>query len=575
MLSYRGPFLKDVSNLVMVSTPIPRGMVYFDKPTIPLTSTILDPNLATNGGYIRLPKGAMLYIPDEVRVFAPRLPATISPKWVKEKVLPDHANDLVFTVEDNTYLYLPKGTESSFELQSGMKVLGDLQRAANALVEAVGTYSRASSAPWSEPDVLLQTAFSSYFSTIENELFYKGGMLDCMVASVLSFTARGVLVNDASLAPNQVKIPYAVARKWVRLPEFREAYSLEGSDPQAINGFRILVGRQPTHRYTNLFSMKIVVSHPSQVSFGMNPLVVNLFNGDFDGDTVHVLMPSTAEGRADLPKMSIEKLFPISKPGKELKGLSLPTDGGRASLVSSATLAAFTEGELLGFSCNWKDLVGKEGGTGYYNDTDKAQMASFTGWARGEHHSLFEDQSEAMLDYRIIKGGEARAGGLSNSIQAMCLAKVWDDPDQEKASEQMRLVGDLKHALCQAPLDAKHGGVSEENFQTLSTMFYNPPMAPFSTKEEYRAFMVEKMELPAKSVDFVLNTFFGFSNPLKNINEVLQDVNPQFVLTRRQASTVQLPKFAELSKRPISGLHSLFIYRGKSSMEVEDENKEA
>lgn len=572
MLSYRGPFLKDVSNLVMVTTPIPRGMVYFDKPTLPLTSTILDPNLATNGGYIRLPKGAMLYIPDEVRVHAPKLPASASPKWVKDKVLPDSAKDLVFTVEDNTFLYLPRGTESSFQLQSGMKVLGDLQRAANALVEAVGTYSRNSTSPWGQPDVLLQGAFANYLSVIEKGLFYKGGMLDSMVASVLPFTARGVLVNDASLAPNQIKVPYAVVRRWVRYPEFREAYGLEDSDPQSLNGVRILVGRQPTHRYTNVFSMRIVVSHPSQVAFGMNPLTVNLFDGDFDGDTVHVLMPSTAEGRADLPKMAIEKLFPISKPGKEFKGLQLPADGGHASLISSSAIAAFTEGPLLGFSCNWHDLIGDGQGTGYYKDTDKEQMDHFATWARGEHHSLFEDQSQAMLDYRIIKGGVARAGGLSNSIQAMCLAKVWDDPDQEKASEQMRLVGDLKHALCQAPLDAKHGGVSEENFQTLSTMFYNPPMAPFQTKEEYRTFMVDQMELPAESVDFVLDTFFGFSNPLKNINDVLQDVNPQFLLTRRQASTVQLPKFAELSKAPITGLHSLFIYRGKSSMEEESEN---
>jgi len=558
------PILRSTKGFVKITKPLPKGIGYFDAKKLDLEGTVLDPKLSEEGGVIPLISGALLYIPDHVRAVAPNLPGGMNPEWVKKSVLDDEHKDLVFQVKRDSHLYIPKGINESFKLVSEMMILGDLQRASNALIEAGKTYRRSISSPWGPGREAYQKAFDFFLKTAKDELFHKGGMLDCLVASVIPFTTRAVLVNDSALRPDQVRLPWIVAKRWLSFAEFRESYGIEDKNPESLNGVPVLVGRQPTHRYSNLFSLKIVVSHKSQTSVGINPLIVNLFDGDFDGDTVHLWMPLTPEAKKEVREiLPVSKLLSMSEPGKEFKGVVLNPQN--SAQQSRDIMNVFMEGELLGKSCTWRDLIGEGEDTGYYSGIKKSEFDQFASWAKGEHGISFDKQSEAMLDYRIIKVGVARAGGLSNSIQAMCLAHVWSWKDQEQASAKMRLVGDLKHALCQEMLDAKHGGKTEQHLETLTQMFYAPDNCDFTTAEEYKEFMIENANLPEEPVNFVVDVLFGFCNPPENINEVCKRVNPLFTMTRRQGDMNLLNAFSGDSQGAPNNLHSMFIFRDKNT----------
>jgi hypothetical protein len=210
--------------------------------------------------------------------------------------------------------------------------------------------------------------------------------------------------------------------------------------------------------------------------------------------------------------------------------------------------------------------VGIPGGTGYFDDIDPADKVDYSKWATGTRET-FEDQVEAMLDYRVIKGGVARAGGLSNSIMSMCIAHVWSWKDRGAAEKMIRAVADVKHILCQDMLDAKHGGGDETDLEMLGNMFYRMGPTPYNTKEEYKEFMT-RIGLPEEGVNFIVDVFFKHADPPENINETLKKVNPFFMLTRRQASLALLTKFCELSNSPETSLHSLFVCREKGTKDV-------
>lgn len=568
MFTCSNPILRNPKGFIKITKPLPKGVGYFDVNRVDLEDTVLDPRLSDKGGVIPLISNALLYISDHIRTVAPNLPGSMNPEWVKKSVLDDEHKDLVFKVKRDSYLYIPEGINNSFKLVSEMMILGDLQRAANALIEAGRTYRRSISSPWGPGREAYQRAFDDFLKTAKDELLGKGGMLDCLVASVIPFTMRGVLVNDAFIRPDQVKLPWIVAKRWLSFSEFRESYGIDDKNPESLNGLPVLVGRQPTHRYTNLFSLRIIVSNKSQTSVGINPLVVNLFDGDFDGDTVHLWMPLTPEAKKEVREiLPVSNLLSMSKPGKEFKGIVL--DPKNSAQQSRDIMHVFMEGELLGKSCTWRDLIGEGKDTGYYSGIKKAEFDQFASWARGEHGISFDKQSEAMLDYRIIKVGVARAGGLSNSIQAMCLAYVWNWKDQDKASTKMRLVGDLKHALCQEMLDAKHGGKTEQHLETLAQMFYAPDSCEFTTAKEYKQFMIENANLPEEPVNFVIDIFFKLCNPPQNINDVCKKVNPAFVMTRRQGDMNLMDAFSADSQGAPGNLHSMFIFRDKNTGETQ------
>ncbi len=569
MFTKAGILLTSPKGLVDINKPLPRGReAYFDIPEEELKGTVLDPALAEQGGRIPLAGGALVYIPDVVNEVLPFIPAAASPNWVS-RLLPKGQEHRVFTIKPRQYAYIPRWTNESFDLRSGMRVLTPLQSAANSLVQSREGELRARNSTSRGVPQIYQRAFANYLQAIKAELFRKGGFLDCLVASVLPFTARGVLTNDTQVRPNEVRIPPSVVRKWLSYPNFRETLGIDDrQDIYALDGKRVLVGRQPSHRYTNLFSMRMRVGPPPLKSFGINPLVVNLFDGDYDGDTVWLWMPISAPARADLQKLKVERLFPLSEPGKELKGVKLSEDPMKFSSEARDVFKVFTEGPYLGRSCTWRDLVGRPGGTGYYDDLTKEQRKEFSVWATGESIDDYPSHVQAMCDYRIIKGGVARAGGLSNSFMNLCLAFVWSWQDQEKAEKVMRTVADVKHTLCQEMLDAKHGEKDEDDLEVLSKMFYRSPDCPYDTKDEYKEFM-KTAGLPEAGSNFIVDVFFSYADPPENINHLLADVNPFFMLTRTQASIPMLDKFVELSKKKETSLHSMFMCREKKDHEVQ------
>lgn len=547
--------------LFRVTKSIPKTSGYIKFSEEELKGTVLDHQLNESGGFIKLPVSTPIFIHEEVQQHLPNIPATASPSWVKTLLPKQHA-DIVFTPKAGNYIYLPAGISKMYQLDSGMMVLSSIQRAANHLIYMINLIGYVDLKKNRRVAGAYNAAVNSYLAAVKREIFYKGGILDSMMGSVLPYSGRAVLINNPDLNLNEVSIPRALLSRWMKYSEFRDALGLEDKDIYSLEGMRILIGRQPTHRYTNLFSCRIRVAGKGVNAVGMNPLVVNLFDGDFDGDTVHIWMPTNPGVRAEMSNiLAVENMLPQSSPSKEFKGVQLDSDIQIANSTASKIREKFN---FSGHSITWKDLVDTDGGTGYYASVDQSQFETMRQWARGEYPDSFKHDVDACMDYRIIKGGVARAGGLSNSIVTMCLTEAWKqhETDIEGAVAKMKLVGDFKHALCQDMLDAKHGDTDEDQLAFISRMFYGPRFE-YQTRKEYKSVLMDMINIPdketrRKAVEHVVDTYFNNceAGVPENINNVVARMNPHYVLTRKQAKIAHLQQF-----KPITNMHSYFMFR--------------
>lgn len=309
-----------------------------------------------------------------------------------------------------------------------------------------------------------QTAITGYFKAVKKILFYKAGYLDSKLASVMPLSGRGVIVADPRIPLEFVGVPKSILHKWFTSHVFKKAYGLEDLSFEdacrKLEGMFLLFGRQPSHDCSNFFSVRLKPVEGTAIH--VNPVTVNLYDGDFDGDTCHLYALLTTVGREALPSMSIERLLTECRPKRELAHLHLPKDINAANQMVRAEIERYIRGDLLGFSIDVHDLLNDDLGTGYFSDKPTIHRADLTRATLGfSKDDAWAESCEAMLDFRLIKQGVAQAGGLSNCFMQLGILEFYRMIRTEgqspevlvRARDILKKIQVVKHILCQGMLN--------------------------------------------------------------------------------------------------------------------------
>ena len=199
-------------------------------------------------------------------------------------------------------------------------------------------------------------------NSISDKLGGKFGFVQSeMLSKRQDFSGRGVIGVDPTLALDECKLPYDMARKMFEpmiLKELRDSgvskddtesgLLLDSKDPFAITAIRkvisdrpIILNRQPTlHKYGMLAFKPILdldvaagagpfadIDSPAR-NIKINPLVVTPFNADFDGDQMAVHVPLT--------KRSIAEANALLKPSSNI----INTNTGRINFPLKGEMVA-------------------------------------------------------------------------------------------------------------------------------------------------------------------------------------------------------------------------------------------
>jgi hypothetical protein len=290
-----------------------------------------------------------------------------------------------------------------------------------------------------------------------------------------------------------------------------------------------------------------------------------LFDGDFDGDTVHFHALTTPAGRASVRDIKIDNLLPEARPKRELAYIhDLPSNAVDADAIVRKEMVRFVEGDKLGRSIDFHDLLNDGKGTGYF-DGSKVHRGDLRRVTLGlSKDDAWADFCAAALDFREIKQGVAQAGGISNCmIELMMIVfyRLKNEGKFREAQEKMRKMQVLKHILCQGMLAKKHGNrestSSRSTLEVIAMALYRFRDCPLNTREEYHNFLTGEAELPEDAVREFLDLLFSFGEPPESVYKILAEHNPAYVLTRNPASMTMLRQF--VNGDPKGTLHDVFI----------------
>ena len=193
--------------------------------------------------------------------------------------------------------------------------------------------------------------------SISGKLGGKHGFIQSeMLSKRQDFSGRGVIGMDPTLALDECKIPYDMARRifepmvmkelkdtGASKDDFESGRMLDAKEPAAREALKrvmadrpVILNRQPTlHKYGMMAFMPILdldgevgdIDSPAR-NIKINPLVVTPFNADFDGDQMAVHVPLT--------KRSIAEARALLKPSNNI----INTNTGRINFPLKGEMVA-------------------------------------------------------------------------------------------------------------------------------------------------------------------------------------------------------------------------------------------
>lgn len=247
---------------------------------------------------------------------------------------------------------------------------------------------------------------------------------------------------------------------------------------QFADSFQCLVFRQPVHTDCELVAMTAVPVQGSTIQ--INPAMVTLFRGDFDGDAFYVVVPDEALAYVDLEKLRIEKVLEtgIYWQSSNLFGKIseiYEIDGGNSPIweVESETLLS---DETEGISSYPENMLFE---------------ASSSDWQHMWNNPLTDEwidknSMEAGISMGMIKHQTALCGGMALQFLLWCHFK---NKDTRLGLEMYRLAAEdsLKNK-------SGHGAISKNlsEMWTSSRMSQDGPVYPSKIELEYS--MIKLME---------------------------------------------------------------------------------
>ena len=220
------------------------------------------------------------------------------------------------------------------------------------------------------------------------------------------FSARGVIVPDLSLDPDQVGLPFIMM------------HGLGVNELQPLSDV-VVVNRQPSLHPYNLVALRAVLVDGDAIH--LHPLVLTGLAGDFDGDTVAVHRPTTHEARLDAwNKLSPAQTLRSSAGGKVLAkmdldialgiylasiaGQELPINLKNGVLADSIVLPHVVD-EMVRSATNPSDALDRLAGL------ERIGLKSATGWSLGALDLLMDGRNGFL--------NQATAAGVAGGDRAV------------------------------------------------------------------------------------------------------------------------------------------------------------
>ena len=390
--------------------------------------------------------------------------------------------------------------------------------------ESSGTLDHAAQAQ------IFQSKITSIWKKQVSAVMGKNGYVNRASLSIAPFSGRGVIIPDPDLPLDGIRLPYNMLRLLVSNPKFSALYHLGYGDIhdmiRKLDGQLVLVGRQPTHSRANLMSLRSCTKtsiHRNHV-FALHPAIVHIYSGDFDGDTMYAVFPSTDEGKADLPLFTLERTVKEVgfHPGKELTGITW-----KGSTIATHTWVQDEISTTTGQSINHYDLLDQEGNTGFYaNSSKKDMIIKFSSGLTEEE--AWEEHRVGMVAHRAIKDFTALGGGLSASLIQLAFVAY----DTEERQQVFNTMGKFKHAITQASLDGKNKVFDPTPYNTVYDMFHNPDIIKSTTRDAMIG-ALEHIKIDNYTATTVVSMMFD-KFERKPINSLIKEFTPLFYCTRKQ-----------------------------------------
>lgn len=533
MIKRANPFYKVAENDIIITKHIDREIL--DKNE--LENTILDPRLDDSHGYIKLKPGMTLY-----NYFAAKtkirnlLSFNVDPKYVENKFE-------TFKINKDDYLRIPKRINRLFVLENGLKVLTKLQRAYNNIIEETSTIRS------KDENIVYQNLYTQLLIEYNSLLSGKSGLFDRACNSLWPYSCRATITCSPNLKVNEISIPYGVLLSWVGEDKVREAFNIDKSlsNKEAVRNLenkRVMVGRQPSHDRSSLMSFIIKLKFNNGHSIKLNPAIIHLFDGDYDGDQVYCILPINKESQYDLINMDIFTFIRNNpshfRPGKEFKKYKpsnwATDDYDKLNQQINNVCKESTNGQ----SVSYHDCFDDGRNDGYF-DKLNINIEELKRIACGIYiDELTSMESEfgitnAIQSYKLIKQNVAQFGALTNAFVALAIHHTWNFDFNDK-QKFLDIVTEFKHILCQDGLSAKHGNnrLNAKIGRTLQDMFYNSPNNILKTKEEYEK-ILKDINLSDEIIKTVMGLFWN-EEKIIGVNFILNKCVPTYRITRRNTN---------------------------------------
>jgi len=350
----------------------------------------------------------------------------------------------------------------------------------------------------------VQRTIGLYADALGGMLAGKGGLLRDALLPVFPVTCRAVVTPYVGKDPLEIRVPEREFRRICRQnEEFAERYqkTIEGG-----SAMYCLLKRDPVHRAQNVIAVKFRTWNRD--SIGVSPLMIGTLDGDFDGDVVVAMFPTTWMAYHDMQKMMPE-FKNIFAPGKQLLGSTPET--------------ALT------------DLHQRIGWTSTFYGPHESDVLKnpelfyklLEGMLPAEHA---RECVEAARDFEVIKDGTAATGALGLTFIFTRLVE-----DRDILHDAM----ELYHVLAQNTLSAKAG----------------THVPSLDVVAAFRKGEADRMAAGLKSLDFThqetIDQLLELSADIQQVSDgynrmaYVTEKFPVFAMTQRGAGTQQAVTLAK------------------------------
>jgi hypothetical protein len=314
-------------------------------------------------------------------------------------------------------------------------------------------------------------------------------------------------------------------------------------------------------------------------SIRVHPGIINMMDGDFDGDVLNIVCPISKEAIEDLPKMDVlqfinrhpEEFNPSKEIAKYQDGeWSLNQD------VLENQINKIKEESTNGKSISYHDLLDPEYPGSYFENTkvDRKELASFANGISEEKLLGMEETDisgatveGAVESQRTIKGLTPKCGAIANNIMTLAIAKTWDWDEKDKL-RVLHSIARIKHILCQDGLSAKHGTNTIKGVDALFDAIYCTQKNQLETESEYVE-CITSFGIPEADAVLMASIFWmDIGDKPVNINKQLSYYAPSYLMTRRFATPGHLEYC--LINPAEKNLHVMFLEEMMRQDEMEE-----